>query len=176
MPSAACVRVVIDTNVLIAGLLWRGPPHVLLELARQGTLRLISSSALLTELVEVIQRPKFDAILARSGTSRDHLLQELQQLIEVIEPHPLRAARQGQAENPTNRSPPASISELVYFYHHAYRLDRNRIRNIIKDGGHTRRGVYHWCSRHTQASHHWTRVRGKPLRGLASRRTRTNWR
>lgn len=90
MPSATSVRVILDTNVLLAGLLWRGPPHVLLELARRGTLRLISSSALLTELVEVIQRPKFDAILARSGTSRDHLPQELQQLVEVIEPHPLR--------------------------------------------------------------------------------------
>lgn len=78
MPSATSVRVILDTNVLVAGLLWRGPPHVLLELARRGTLHLISSSALLTELVEVIQRPKFDAILARSGTFRDHLLQELQ--------------------------------------------------------------------------------------------------
>ncbi len=90
MPSATSVRVILDTNVLLAGLLWRGPPHVLLEQARRGTLRLISSSTLLAELTEVIQRPKFDAILARSGTSRDRLLQELQQLVEVIEPHPLR--------------------------------------------------------------------------------------
>jgi putative PIN family toxin of toxin-antitoxin system len=84
------VRVILDTNVLIAGLLWRGPPHVLLELARRGTLCLITSSALLTDLAEVIQRPKFNVILARSGASRDRLLQELQQLVEVIEPHPLR--------------------------------------------------------------------------------------
>lgn len=90
MPSATSVRLILDTNVLLAGLLWRGPPHVLLEHARRGTLRLISSSTLLAELTEVIQRPKFDAILARSGTPRDRLLQELQQLVEVIEPHPLR--------------------------------------------------------------------------------------
>ena len=70
MPSATSVRVILDTNVLVAGLLWRGPPHVLLELARRGTLHLISSSALLTELVKVIQRPKFDASRSRISSIR----------------------------------------------------------------------------------------------------------
>lgn len=66
--------------------MWRGPLHVPLEQARRGTLRLISSSTLLTELTEVIQRPKFDAILARSGTSSDRLLQELPVALLVDRP------------------------------------------------------------------------------------------
>lgn len=80
------MRAVIDTNVLIAGLLWRGPPHALLAQVRAGTVSLVSSPALLAELAKVIGRPKFDAILARTHTSRERSLAEVRRLAEVIDP------------------------------------------------------------------------------------------
>ena len=83
------MRAVIDTNVLLAGLLWRGPPHALLEHVRAGTVSLVSSSALLAELADVIGRAKFDAILNRTNTSRERSLAEVRRLAEVIEPPPL---------------------------------------------------------------------------------------
>lgn len=83
------MRAVIDTNVLLSGLLWHGAPHVLLEHVRTGALGLISSPALLAEFEEVIGRPKFDAILKASNTSRDHVLAEMRQLPEVIAPRAL---------------------------------------------------------------------------------------
>jgi len=83
------VRAVIDTNVLIAGLLWGAAPHALLEQVRSGSLGLISSPALLAELAEVLGRSKFDAILKRSSSSREKALAEVRQLAEVIEPPPL---------------------------------------------------------------------------------------
>ena len=83
------MRAVIDTNVLIAGLLWRAAPHALLEQVRSDSLGLISSPSLLAELAEVLGRSKFDAILARSRTSRETALAEVRQLAEVIEPPPL---------------------------------------------------------------------------------------
>jgi predicted nucleic acid-binding protein len=39
------VRAIIDTNVLLSGLLWHGPPHTLLDRVRDGTVTLISSPA-----------------------------------------------------------------------------------------------------------------------------------
>lgn len=83
------MRAVFDTNVLMSGLLWRGTPHALLEQARNSTLTLISSPALLTELAQVMDRPKFDVILLRSHTSRAQSLAEVRQLAEVIDPLPL---------------------------------------------------------------------------------------
>ena len=83
------MRAVVDTNVLIAGLLWHGPPHALLGQARGGALAMVSSPTLQAELAEVIGRPKFDAVLVASGTSREQLLAEVGQLVEVIEPPPL---------------------------------------------------------------------------------------
>jgi putative PIN family toxin of toxin-antitoxin system len=85
------VRAVIDTNVLLSGLLWHGQPHRLLELVRGGTLGVVSSPALLAELADVIGRSKFDAILVRSKTTREKSLAEVRRLAEVIEPPPLAA-------------------------------------------------------------------------------------
>ena len=53
------MRAVIDTNVLLSGLFWRGAPYRLLEQVRAGAIMLISSPELLVELDEVIRRPKF---------------------------------------------------------------------------------------------------------------------
>lgn len=83
------MRAVIDTNVLVSGLLWHGAPHALLERVRAGSLTLVASPALLAELEQVIGRAKFDAILTRSATSREDTLNELRQLAELVEPPPL---------------------------------------------------------------------------------------
>lgn len=64
------MRAVLDTNVLLSGLLWRGAPHSLIEHVQAGTLAMVSSPVLLAELTEVISRAKFDEILASSNTSR----------------------------------------------------------------------------------------------------------
>jgi uncharacterized protein len=83
------IRAVLDTNVVLSGLFWHGTPHALLDRVREGTLIFISSPALLAELAEVIARPKYDAILVRSNTSRERSLVEVRELTEVIAPPPL---------------------------------------------------------------------------------------
>jgi uncharacterized protein len=85
------VRAVLDTNVLLSGLFWRGTPHALIEQARAGALTVISSPSLLAELAEVINRPKFQAILDRSNTDPEEMLADLQRLVEIIDPPPLPA-------------------------------------------------------------------------------------
>ena len=83
------MRVVIDTNVLIAGLFWKGPPHALWAQVRAGALRWVSSPLLLAELAEVLARPKFNAIFERTRTSPLQVLVEAQKLAECFEPPPL---------------------------------------------------------------------------------------
>jgi hypothetical protein len=62
-----------------------------MEHARNGTVTLISSPALLTELARVIDRPKFNVILLRTHTSRAQTLAEVRLLAEVIDPPPWRS-------------------------------------------------------------------------------------
>jgi predicted nucleic acid-binding protein len=56
VPSAGGVRAVVDTNVLVSGLFWRGKPDEVIEQVRAGALSLISSPGLLAELAEVLNR------------------------------------------------------------------------------------------------------------------------
>lgn len=52
------MRIVLDTNVLISALLWRGTPYQLLQIIRQRDgLQLYSSPTLLAELTDVLTRP-----------------------------------------------------------------------------------------------------------------------
>lgn len=83
------MRAVIDTNVLVSGLLWNGPPHALMANVREGALEIAISPVLLAELSSVIGRTKFSAILVRAETTREQILTEMRQLAEVIEPPPL---------------------------------------------------------------------------------------
>jgi putative PIN family toxin of toxin-antitoxin system len=85
------VRAVLDTNVLLSGLFWRGTPHALIAQIHAGALTVISSPGLLAELAEVINRPKFQAILDRSNTDPEEMLADLRRLVEIIDPPPLPA-------------------------------------------------------------------------------------
>ncbi len=52
------MRIVLDTNVVLSALLWRGTPYRLLQSLRSSEhVLLFSSVALLTELAEVLVRP-----------------------------------------------------------------------------------------------------------------------
>lgn len=58
------VRIVLDTNVIVSGLIWGGPPRQLLDLARVGAVSLYTSALLLDELADVLSREKFATLLA----------------------------------------------------------------------------------------------------------------
>ncbi|MFH1908465.1 MAG: putative toxin-antitoxin system toxin component, PIN family [Chloroflexota bacterium] len=46
----------LDTNVLISGIFWRGAPRQLIHRARQGLIRVVVCQALLDELEDVLTR------------------------------------------------------------------------------------------------------------------------
>ena len=55
------LRLVLDTNIVVAGLLWNGPPRRLIELAIEGEpIKLFSSPVLLNELAHTLGYSKFD--------------------------------------------------------------------------------------------------------------------
>jgi uncharacterized protein len=53
------MRVVIDTNTVISGLLWGSYPRQIIDLVRTQEITVYTSSFLLQELSEVLSRPKF---------------------------------------------------------------------------------------------------------------------
>lgn len=78
------MRVVLDTNITISGLLWRGAPRLIIEAARQGRIELFSSAELVDELEEVLRRPKLAARLALIGKTPAELIDEYLALLVLI--------------------------------------------------------------------------------------------
>ena len=53
------MRLVLDTNAAVSGLLWHGNPGKLIDAAQAGSLTLYTSAPLLAELHGVLGREKF---------------------------------------------------------------------------------------------------------------------
>jgi uncharacterized protein len=81
------LRLVLDTNIVVAALLWNGAPRRLLEWAIQGqAAQLFSSPALLAELTQTLGYPKFTARLDSFGTSLPQLLAHYTALVSLVIP------------------------------------------------------------------------------------------
>ncbi|MFZ1623906.1 MAG: putative toxin-antitoxin system toxin component, PIN family [Gammaproteobacteria bacterium] len=93
--ALAPVRIVLDTNIVISALLWRGAPHELLACLRQhSSVDLFSSSTLLEELAAVLSRPAIAQRLTTIGKSSRDVLTDYVEAIELVEPIELpRVAR-----------------------------------------------------------------------------------
>jgi uncharacterized protein len=83
------VRAVVDTNLLVSGLLWDGGPAELMAAARSGTFRLCTSEFLLSELGNVLGRAKFATRLASRGVTVEAVLASLRSICEVFDPTPM---------------------------------------------------------------------------------------
>lgn len=75
-------RIVLDTNVLISAILFGGPPRDVLKLVIGGTVGCSLSLAILDELRDVLQRPKFKF----SSEQSFNVLEELHASCEIINP------------------------------------------------------------------------------------------
>ena len=77
----------LDTNVVVAGLLWHGTPRQLLERAiDRDDIVFLSSPILLAELTHTLNYRKFHAQLARSGASIETWLQRYQAWVALVDP------------------------------------------------------------------------------------------
>lgn len=74
------MRIVADTNTVVSGLLWQGPPRQLFDFARSRTLTLCTSPTLLAELAEVIGRGKFLKRVNAAGLSASALVRDYEYL------------------------------------------------------------------------------------------------
>ena len=81
------MRIVLDTNVVLSALLWRGTPYRLLDAIRsRAEARLFTSPALLDELADVMTRPSATKRLAIIGRTARAVLADYVEAVEVVEP------------------------------------------------------------------------------------------
>lgn len=83
------MRLVLDTNIVVSGLIWGGVPRRLLDLARDEQATLFTSSVLLDELADVLSRDKFASLLASQGITPAFLMQRYGMLAKLVTPQPI---------------------------------------------------------------------------------------
>ncbi|MBI3155258.1 MAG: putative toxin-antitoxin system toxin component, PIN family [Burkholderiales bacterium] len=76
----------LDTNVVVAGLLWIGPPRRLLQAATEGEVELFTSAVLLDELAHTLGYSKFDKRIEAFGTSIAALVAQYTALVSLVAP------------------------------------------------------------------------------------------
>lgn len=80
------VRLVLDTNIVVSGLIWGGIPRRLLDLSGNDQVTLFTSSVLLDELADVLERDKFSALLATQEITPEFLMQRYGMLAKLVKP------------------------------------------------------------------------------------------
>jgi len=93
------VRLVLDTNIVVSGLIWGGVPRQLLDLGRNGQVALFTSSVLLDELADVLERDKFAALLASQGITPAFLMQRYGMLARLVKPQPIERTVPNDADD-----------------------------------------------------------------------------
>jgi hypothetical protein len=84
------MRLVLDTNVVISGLLWNGNPRQILDAARAGRVELFTSRPLLEELTTVLERRKFEGKITASGLPIDAIVDRYAVLARMVRPEPTK--------------------------------------------------------------------------------------
>lgn len=94
------MRIVLDTNVALSALLWRGTPYRLLEaIRRRGDVQLFSSAALLAELADVLTRPAAAKRLALVSRTASQVLADYVDAIELVAPAEVPRVVPGDADD-----------------------------------------------------------------------------
>lgn len=80
------MRLVLDTNTIISGLLWAGKPGKLLDLAEASQISLFTSVPLLTELQGILNRGKFAKQIKTRGLSANDFFDGYASLANLVFP------------------------------------------------------------------------------------------
>lgn len=81
------LRLVLDTNIVVAGLLWNGPPRRLIEWAIEGkAVELFSSPVLLDELAHTLGYSKFAGRTQAFATNIEALVAQYTALVSLVIP------------------------------------------------------------------------------------------
>jgi len=82
------VIAVLDTNVVIAGLLWAGPPYSLLMRATERRdLLLVTTPTLIAELGDTLALPRFRRRIADAAMSIEQLVAAYRDATWLVTPH-----------------------------------------------------------------------------------------
>ena len=85
------MRLVLDTNIVISALLWRGNPYRLLQLGVAGEFELLTSPVLIAELADVLGRTQLASRIAAQNMTAAALAAQYQSAAQSVSPQSVPA-------------------------------------------------------------------------------------
>jgi putative PIN family toxin of toxin-antitoxin system len=79
------LRAVMDTNVMVSGMLWRCVPFELLRWAEKNSLVIYTSLEILAEVHRVLHYPKFEQYIDKQKASSGELFAKIASLCTIIQ-------------------------------------------------------------------------------------------
>ncbi len=80
------LRAVVDTNVLVSGLGWEGPPAVVVDAALRRRIQPVTSQELLDELRRVLKYPRLSSVLRTAGLTAAEVVELVTDASVVVVP------------------------------------------------------------------------------------------
>ena len=78
------LKLVLDTNTIISAFFWEGNEAELFRKIEQGKAMLYISGEILTEIEEVIKRPKFNEVMKKANLTPDQIMQKIISLSHLV--------------------------------------------------------------------------------------------
>lgn len=95
------MRVIVDTNVLVSGLISEaGPPARVVDAILRGEIVPVMSAATYAELQDVLSRPRLTTFFRRKGVTPHRLLVDLERVAQFVKPKPVRLAIRDEKDRP----------------------------------------------------------------------------
>jgi putative PIN family toxin of toxin-antitoxin system len=106
-------RTAVDTNVLVSGLGWSGPPAEVVDALLSGRLQLVTSEPLLSELWRVLDYPRLASVVARTGRTAAQLVDLIREVSVVAAPVQAVAVARDTADNRLLEAALAGSAEMI---------------------------------------------------------------
>lgn len=80
------MRVVLDNNVFISWIFWKGTPHEIIKLAEKNEFEISTTTEILKELFGVLKRKKFKPLLKEGKTTLKEVFEKVLELVKIYIP------------------------------------------------------------------------------------------
>ena len=79
------MKIVLDSNVFISGIFWKGFPNEIIKLAEKGKLEIFTTNEILEELFGVLKREKFKHLFEEGKTNINEVSEKVLELVKICE-------------------------------------------------------------------------------------------
>ena len=80
------LKVVLDTNIWLSGTFWKGNPYRIIKLAEQKKLKVFITNAILEEIIDVLNKEKFQKYMENSGLYIEQLIKTILNISRFTSP------------------------------------------------------------------------------------------